>query len=233
MGKITQKDYAKTVKNIKLFFAGKKRRILKSLEKEMRAKSKKLEFEKAKTIHRQIFTLKHIEDTAFISNSYVLNPIPYTLNPVFRIEGYDISNISGTSAVGSMVVFINGKPDKNEYRKFKIKTVKGPDDTGMIKEVISRRLKHPEWPLPDLILIDGGRGQVNAVKSVLAEHGLKIPVVGIAKGSERKRNDFIYGGSSGSGKKITAAKKVLIQVRDEAHRFAINYHRKLRSRKNI
>lgn len=221
IGAISQKDYAKTIRNIKLFFSGKKHQILKSLEKEMKQASKELEFEKAEKIRRQIFALKHIEDTAFISDSDVKNH-PLSVNR-YRIEGYDISNISGASAVGSMVVFTNGQPDKNEYRKFKIKTVKGPDDTGMLKEVLSRRFEHKDWVFPSLILIDGGAGQVNAAKSVLAEYKIKIPVFGIAKGPERKRNDII--GILPKG----VEKKTLIQVRDEAHRFAISYHKKLRS----
>ncbi len=221
IGAVNENTYQKTIKNIKLFFAGKKGQILKSLEKEMRLASKNLKFEEAEKLKRQIFSLKHIQDIAFISESPV-HDSQFKAHNSFRVEGYDISNISGTSAVGSMVVFVNGKPDKNSYRKFKIYTVKGPDDTGMIKEVLSRRLKHPEWPLPNLILIDGGRGQVNAAKSALFEFSFKISVLGIAKGSKRKRNDII--GIIPAG----IEKDLLIKVRDEAHRFAVNYHKKLR-----
>lgn len=225
IGAISQRDYAKTIRNIKLFFSGKKHQILRSLEKEMKQASKELEFEKAEKIRRQIFALKHIEDTAFISDSSVCDSrFKFHFS---RIEGYDISNISGTSAVGSMVVFVNGKPDKNEYRKFKIKTVKGPDDTGMIREVLSRRFEHKDWPFPNLILIDGGAGQVNAAKSVLAERKIKIPVFGIVKGPERKRNDII-----GILPK-SVDKKTLIQIRDEAHRFAVQYHKILRSKQLV
>ena len=108
-----------------------------------------------------------------------------------RIEGYDVSNISGTSAVGSMVVFMGDEPVKSEYKKFKIKTINQPDDVGMLKEVLGRRLSHEEWPLPDMILIDGGKGQVSATEEILSESGFIIPVVGIAKGPERKKNEFI------------------------------------------
>lgn len=248
IGAVSQKDYAKTIRNIKLFFSGKKHQILKSLEKEMKQASKELEFEKAEKIRRQIFALKHIEDTAFISEDSYLKPNTYNLKPSFRIEGYDISNLSGTSAVGSMVVFVNGKPDKNEYRKFKIKTVKGPDDTGMLKEVLSRRFEHKDWSFPNLILVDGGRGQINAAKLVLAEAKIKIPVVGIAKGPKRNKNEFVGGYQkpfllsthltndrqiNGIKPKTQISKKVLIQVRDEAHRFAISYHKKLRSHQTL
>ncbi|MBI4094815.1 MAG: excinuclease ABC subunit UvrC [Candidatus Liptonbacteria bacterium] len=227
VGAINQKEYAKNIKNLKLFFRGKKGMILTSLEHEMKAASKALEFEKAETIRRQIFALQHIQDVALIGDNELTTHFSI-LTPHYRIEGYDISNISGTSAVGSMVVFRGDKPDKNEYRKFKIRTIQKSDDVGMLKEVLRRRFRHPiahgdlGWPLPNLILIDGGRGQVNAAKHVLSEAGLKIPVIGIAKGPERKRNDII--GIIPKG----VEKRTLIRVRDEAHRFAITYHKKLR-----
>lgn len=222
--KISTKEYRKNIRNVKLFFQGKKTQILKSLKKEMEISSRNLEFEKAAKIKKQIFALKHIEDVAFISESdfSVENTAKKT-----RIEGYDISNISGTSAVGSMVVFVDGKSDKSQYRKFRIKTVRGSDDTGMLYEILERRFRKSaaseKWPLPDIILVDGGKGQVSAAKSVLREKGLKISILGIAKGPERKRNDII--GIIPEG----VDKKILVQVRDEAHRFAVTYHRKIRN----
>ena len=230
IGAISEKEYKKNIRNIRLFFRGKKAQILRSLERGMKAASAALEFETAEKLKRQIFALRHIQDVALISND-LLPPTSYSLPPNLRIEGYDISNISGTSAVGSMVVFRGGKPDRTEYRKFKIRTITGSNDVGMLKEVLRRRFKHPAvrggfgWALPDLVLIDGGRGQINAAKEVLSETGLKIPVVGIAKGPERKRNDVV-----GFPPKW-ADKKTLIHVRDEAHRFAIRYHKKIRAEK--
>jgi excinuclease ABC subunit C len=141
--------------------------------------------------------------------------------PHFRIEGYDISNISGTSAVGSMVVFEDGEPNRNEYRKFKIKTVVGPNDFAMLAEVMERRFNN-DWPMPNLILIDGGLAQVNAAYKVMRQRGLKIPMIGMVKGAERKRTDVI--GAIPKG----VTKVTLIHVRDEAHRFAISYHKALR-----
>jgi excinuclease ABC subunit C len=223
IGAISQKDYAKNISHLKLFLEGKKARVVKNLEKEMAAASKKLEFEKAAKLRGQIFALKHIEDTAFISDSEIVMPKAGELpTHPFRIEGYDISNISGTSAVGSMVVFENGKPDKNEYRKFKIRTIVGSNDVGMLTEVLARRFRHAGWRLPDLVLIDGGLPQTNAAYRVIRATGLKIPLVGLAKGPERKRNDII-----GAVPKNVSL-KTLIQVRDEAHRFAINYHKAVR-----
>lgn len=221
VGAISKKEYAKTIKNLALFFEGKKDKILISLRKDMSAASKKQEYEKAESIKRKIFALQHIQDTALISDDEIVSLTGRNARAI-RIEGYDISNISGVSAVGSMVVFVNGVPDKNEYRKFKIRTVEGPNDIAMLREVLTRRFDN-KWTLPDLLLIDGGKGQVNVANEVLHELGLTIPVVGLAKGVERKRNDLV--GTLPSGIELST----LIKVRDEAHRFAVAYHKKVRS----
>ncbi|MBI2506567.1 MAG: UvrB/UvrC motif-containing protein [Candidatus Colwellbacteria bacterium] len=225
IGAIGRSDYLKNIRSIKLFLGGKKKLLLRKLEKEMKEMSKRLEYEKAEKLRRQIFALRHIRDVALITEDDIKLRTPKSLRARTsgRVEGYDISNISGTSAVGSMVVFTNGEPDKNEYRKFRISTITSSDDVRMLREVLRRRLDNP-WPFPSLILVDGGKGQVNAAKSVLDEFGLKIPVVGIAKGPTRKKNEFV-------GYRPTAEEaKLLIRVREEAHRFAISYHRKLRGR---
>ncbi|MEK7094401.1 MAG: GIY-YIG nuclease family protein [Patescibacteria group bacterium] len=221
VGKISKTDYLKNIKNLALFFEGEKKKIVKNLKKEVSEASKKLEFEKAQKLQRQLFSLEHIQDVALIHESEVA-PENSNGNP-FRIEGYDISNISGTSAVGSMVVFLDGKSAPSEYRKFKIKTVQGANDIGMMKEVLERRF-NSSWSLPQLILMDGGSAQVNIARRVVSRAGLRIPVVGLAKGPERKRNDLI----GGVPKEVSL--KTLIAVRDEAHRFAINYHKQLRTK---
>lgn len=220
VGDIDKKEYGKIIRNIRLIFEGKRSRLIKSLGEEMNDAASKQEFELAEKKKRQLFALQHINDIALIKEPE-LPTTNYQLQT--RVEGYDISNISGTNAVGSMVVFIGTKPEKNEYRKFKIRTVKGPNDTAMLAEVLRRRFGNP-WALPQLILIDGGKPQVGAALKVLSETGYKIPVVGIAKGPTRKKNEFI-----GAIPKQTS-RETLIRVRDEAHRFAISYHRKLRGR---
>lgn len=263
IAEISRAEYMKTISHIKLFLKGKKGRLLQALKKEMNEAAKKLEYEEAEKLRRQVFALEHIRDIALITNE---KPIVES-NETGRIEGYDISNISGTSAVGSMVVFINGKPDKGQYRKFKIhpptttktaqevrvscqssfgvgvRTIPKQDDVGMIKQVLSRRFKHPEWPYPNVILIDGGKGQVNAARSVLEKNSLKIPVVGIAKGPKRNKNEFVGDfkplhqvtdrSNSVTNKNPTISRKTLIQVRDEAHRFAMKYHRTLRNKRTL
>lgn len=225
VGLISREDYLQNIKHLKLIFGGKKKAILKSLEKEMKKAAKNTEFERAAELRRQMFALQHIQDISLIKDE-----APALKESKTRIEGYDISNISGTSAVGSMVVFINDQPDKNQYRKFKIRTLATSNDVGMLKEVLRRRFSHwsdpksvgERWPLPNLILVDGGLGQVNGAKEVLSEAGLNIPLVGLAKGAKRKRNDLI--GKLPEGIRL----ETLIKVRDEAHRFAISYHRRLR-----
>jgi excinuclease ABC subunit C len=166
-----------------------------------------------------------------------------------RIECYDISNIQGTNSVGSMVVFINGEPKPSQYRRFKIKTVEGPNDFASLQEVVSRRVKRGQEErvrvrealldskdakfaeFPDLMIIDGGKGQLSAVKEVLDALGLDIPVFGLAKEFEHL---FRPGESSPVILTKNSPAYYLIQrIRDEAHRFAITYHRKLRSKEQV
>ena len=139
-----------------------------------------------------------------------------------RIEGYDISNLSGTLAVGSMVVFQNGKPDKNEYRKFKIKTVKGQNDVASLAEILKRRMKHQEWPLPDLILLDGGKGQLKSARDIK-----NIPVLALAKIGDKDGKLFSPFSKNYSqlSKLPPNLSNLFLQIRDEAHRFAIGYNR--------
>lgn len=221
VGEITKTEYRKNIRHIKMFLEGKKARVVASLKREMQTASKSMDYERAAKLRGKIFALEHIQDVAFIERDDLGDP---GVTAGRRIEGYDISNISGTAAVGSMVVFTGGRADKNEYRKFKIRTVRQPDDVGMLREMLTRRFAREDWAMPDLLLIDGGKGQVNVAKEVLAGYGLKIPVVGLAKGAKRDRNDVI--GVVPLGVK----KETLISVRDEAHRFAIKYHKEIRKR---
>lgn len=214
-----RQEYLKNIRNLKLFFGGKKEKVLQDLEKEMNVAARKLDFERAEKIRRQLLALRHIQDIALLSEERVAAAEQKT-----RIEGYDVSNIAGTSAVGAMVVFVGGKAVKEEYRRFRIRTLTTADDVGMLREIIRRRLENP-WPLPNFILVDGGKAQVNAAREVLNEAGIKIPVVGIAKGPKRRRTDVV--GKIPAG----VAKKTLVQIRDEAHRFATAYHKQLRSAK--
>ncbi len=237
IGVADKKVYQKTIRDLIKFFEGKKEDILKAYQKGMKKASKEKRYEEAASLRNKIFFLEHIQDVAVLKrdDEQVDRIKPgegMAVNLFGRIEGYDISNISGTSQVASMVVFENGAPAKAEYRKFKIKTVEGSNDVASMRETLMRRLKHREWRKPDLILIDGGLPQVHAAEEVLHHLNIQIPVVGIAKGRERKRNDIIC--SRVSVELCDLCNKyvdLLASVRDEAHRFAIAYHRKVRSKR--
>ena len=212
---LNREEYMEDIKNIELFFEGKKKQVLKSLEERMNQASESQNYEKAQKLKKQINSINHIYDTALITP-------PELEEEKMRIEGYDISNMGGKLATGSMVVFKGSRPQKREYKKFKIKTVKSTDDIGMMREVLERRFDN-SWELPSVMLVDGGKAQVALARSVLDENGLEIPVVGIAKGEKRNKNELV-------GDKVGVKKKTLIKVRDEAHRFAQKYHKKLREK---
>jgi len=153
-------------------------------------------------------------------------------NEPIRIEAYDISNIQGSSATGSMIVFKGFKPDKSQYRKFRIKTVRATNDIAMLKEVLHRRLDHTEWPLPDLILIDGGRAQLNSSALEIRNWKLEIPLFALAKRADELYT--IYSNRTLHLKSLPIDLCLLFQaIRNEAHRFAISYYRKLHRRKIV
>lgn len=214
--KISKDDYKKLIDQLISFFRGNKRTIVQDLRREMKVASKNHAFEKAALLRDKIRALEHIKDIAVLQRDD--RPTIYK-----RIEGYDISNISGIAATGSMVVFLEGQSEKSEYKKFKIKSISGANDIAMMMEVLSRRANHKEWPTPDLIVVDGGEGQLNAAAKALVSSPLgQVPMVAIAKGPQRKRDDFRF-----RGRVPERNLKLFKQVRDEAHRFAIGYYRKL------
>jgi len=227
-GEITSSEYKKIIKHISLLFQGKKNELLKSIKKSMVESAKNLDYEKATIFRNQIKNLLRIKDVSLLQKENYFSQ--KNKEEFFRIEGYDISNISGTSAVGSLVVAENGELNKSQYRKFRIKSIHQISDTGMLQEVLERRFKN-SWPYPDLIMIDGGLGQVNIATRVLQKFNLEIPIIGIAKGADRKNNRFVFNKDSFKIKdKIAKSKILLIKLRDEAHRFAIEFHRNIRSR---
>lgn len=226
-GEISEKEYKKTIKNIELFFQGKKAQIVKNLEREMKSLAKAKEFEKANIAKRQIFALNHIQDVALLKQEN-LKPKTYNLKPEFRIESYDIAHMSGKETVGVMVVIENGEVNKNEYRKFKIKGTDGVvevDDTKNLREILQRRFKHTEWVKPDLIVIDGGVGQLNTAKEVLKVLNLNIEIVSVVKNERHRPREIL-----GNQKIIKMLEKSILLSNNEAHRFAISYHKNLRNR---
>lgn len=234
------KKYRKNILRLKNVLDGNAHLVLDQLEKEMKTKASVNQFEEAGSMQKQMTAyysllsrrydpsvyLEHgvgdvyrgqLEDLQHVLLSHIAN-----LKTPSRIECVDISNISGLHATGSLVVLSDGRIDKSQYKRFRIQTVRGSNDPAMIEEVVLRRFKHSEWPLPDLLVIDGGKAQVRA--SAIAP----VPVIGLAKRLEEviipKKNGFTTLRLSLN----SPALHVLQRIRDEAHRFALNYHRHLR-----
>ena len=254
-----KKKYQKDIKNLISILSGKSQSVLKNLKREMKNTSQKQEFEEAAKIRDQIESLEKILAHAKIFSDVltqqwlnyqvweevekklkkILNPPAGGKKRISRIEAYDISNIQGKEATGSMITFIQGIPEKNFYRRFKIRIAGKPNDIAMIKETLKRRLKHKEWSYPNLILIDGGKGQLNVAKKTVKN---KMLVIALAKrrSAAKSRTKLRFG--AGENKLYIENRKkpillknlpreifnLILQLRDEAHRFAIAYHRKLR-----
>ncbi len=231
-GTVTKAEYAKTIRRIKLFFEGKKKALVGSLEREMKASAKKLKFEEAGRIKRTIFALNHIQDVALLKANFQRASAisPYGSLPI-RIEAYDVAHISGTNTVGVMVVLEDNEPKKSEYRKFKIKTSTN-DDNASLREMLIRRLGHTEWQMPKLIVVDGGIAQVNTAEKVLGERGIDIPIVGVVKGEHHKPKDFLVGKNSTLRPVLGVFDRAILLANNEAHRFAIGFHRQLRGKIN-
>lgn len=235
-----KKECQENAKNLLRFLKGKKTEVLKKMEREMRRASKEKDFERAALLRDKILSfekvlaharvLKMERKDEWLEIEKALKKILRTRKEIKRVEAFDVSNIQGQQATGSMVTFIKGLPDKNFYRRFKIKITGKPDDTAQLKECLSRRFKHLEWGRPDLILIDGGKAQLNVAKK--AVKGLKIRVISLAKG---KKNVFIDNKKEPLPLKEVpdSLKFFILRLDDEAHRFAIQYHRKLRKKELI
>jgi len=223
------KSYKKNLKKLSLILQGNGKKVLNSLKNEMKIASRSNHFEEAAEIRDKIFAYQKImEHTNVITSEIDRRPTSINLLGALggRVECYDISNIQGKFATGSMVVFENGKPNKSQYRKFKIKSPAGPNDILMLKEVLQRRFSGQGWKYPEIILIDGGKGQLNAAVEVVPP---QIKVMSIAKGRQEL---FVKGQKFPTPlKKLPKEIYNLIKSLDEeAHRFAITYHRKLRKK---
>lgn len=224
-GDITKTEYRKIIRRIALLFHGKKAELVKSMERDMKAAAKKEDFEEAARLRGQLFALKHIHDVSLIKDEYRSPSMSLTSQVGnTRIEAYDIAHMGGKDVVGVMVVVEDGQPNKDQYRKFKIKEAKGGDDPGSLREVLTRRLGHDEWPLPRVIAVDGSTAQMNVAKKVLQEYGMAIPIVGVTK-DEKHRPRAIQG----EREVIAGRERDILLANAEAHRFAIGYHKKLRN----
>ncbi len=247
--KIGKADYKKIIADLIKFLKSKRSTVLRQLKKQMEQASANLKYEKAAMLRDRIRLIERLdrrgqpeldvqpevfaaEPTEALSQ---LQKLLETSQPVRLIEGIDIAHISGAESVGSLVKFIDGRPFKSGYRRFKIKTVEGVDDYAMIAEVVRRRYKYAmagEELWPDLILIDGGLGQLNAAKQALKK--MNAPYVKLAALAKKEEDLYVLGSSKPAKlPKTSAALKLLQYVRDEAHRFAQHYHHILRDKKML
>ena len=257
--KTSLEDYRSTLKKLMAYLKGERVKLVKQIEKEMKLASKQQDFEKAAKLRNQLFALKGLSKQIIFSDQEFMDlnkdeglaglaEILGLPSPPRRIEGYDISHMSGTDNVASMVVFTNGMPNKAAYRKFKMR-LPGNDDFAHMNEAISRRLgekNQKDWGLPDLFLIDGGKGQLGAALAAREAAGLsQIPMIGLAKREEEIVVDLLKSGVLLNQEKITELMatqnhtdafiltrlphnhptvKLLQRIRDESHRFAVSYH---------
>ncbi|HEY0010560.1 MAG TPA: UvrB/UvrC motif-containing protein [Candidatus Paceibacterota bacterium] len=217
-----RKAYLRSIRNVCLFLSGRVKALRTALERDMKAFAKREQFEEAAQVRRQLFSLDHVQDVSLIRddrNEEVEGP---------RIEAYDTAHLSGTEAIGVMTVVENGVPVKADYRTFRIRGTGGKslnDDIASLKEILSRRLGHPEWQLPKAFVIDGGKTHKKAAEDVLREVGIGIPVVAVVKDEKHRPREVLRSLRTG----ITDADAVL--ANSEAHRFALAKHRAARSRK--
>ncbi len=204
---ISQVDYNNNIKNIILLLSGNKKRLIEKLKKEN---------------PEQVRALKHLQDATLITR----DEIEFG-GGVSRIEGYDISHLSGKETYGSMVVSSNGQPDSSQYRLFQIKTAKAGDDMAALAEVIERRFNHPEWKFPNLVMIDGGIPQISTIAKIFVKMNITIPLVGISKyGNDRLV--FSRGTPQSIRELAQNIKGDLLKLREEAHRFGLKASRRKR-----
>jgi excinuclease ABC subunit C len=245
-GKISPAEYRKIADGAVLFFSGKYNRLRTSITQRMQKASRAMQYETAAQLRDHLEALEHMDERVNyrevrpgkveqrITRARGVTELQKALKlkrPPHHIECFDISHLSGRQTVGSMVCFKGGEPHKSHYRRFRIKTVKGIDDFASIAEIVGRRyrnLKDTGQPLPDLVLIDGGKGQLSAAAGALRKEKVHLPLASLAK---REEEIFMPGRSRAI--KLPRAHEALHLVqrlRDEAHRFAITYNRKLRSK---
>ncbi|MFA6414853.1 MAG: UvrB/UvrC motif-containing protein [Candidatus Paceibacterota bacterium] len=233
------KEYRRTIRKVMLFLSGRGKELRVRLEREMKSAAKEERFEDAAKARRELFALDHIQDVSLIKDENRYQNKPTVVGKFgYRIEAYDTAHLSGTNAIGVMTVVEDGTPVKKEYRTFRIRGVQprrqgsgsrpkasgNNDDIASLKEILSRRLNHPEWQFPKVIVVDGGKTQKKAAETVLAEAGLEIPVAAVVKDERHRPREVIGARAAG----ISEADAVF--ANSEAHRFSLSRHRYARSR---
>ncbi len=247
-GKTSIEEYRANIRKLRSYLKGYRVNLTMQIEQEMKQAASNCEFERAAKLRNQLQAMRQLKkqiifsDKEFmdLSKDQALNGLVDLLGlkgEPHRIEGYDISHMQGTDTVASMVVFVNGIPDKKEYRKFKSR-IPGNDDFAHMREVMSRRFAGrnlERWPKPDLLLIDGGKGQLSSALTQLDEMGISIPAIGLAKRFETiiraEKTDKGYEFEEILLPKTSHVVKLLQRIRDESHRFAVSYHSTLKTKR--
>ena len=234
-GAIDKKTYRQIIKNLGLFFEGKKEQVVKNLEKEMKIAVKAQNFEEAARWRDQIFALKHIQDVSLLKNTKtenflfeagaeLVNRRNGKEKTVFRLEAYDVAHLAGAGTVGAMAVWEGRELNKSEYRLFKLRgrSANKSDDTGNLAEILRRRFTHREWRLPDLVVVDGGQAQFNAAQKTLNQLNLSLPLVAVVKDEKHRPREIL-------GEKTMAKnhRRKILAVNADVHRFVLAYHRKI------
>ena len=176
VGAMSKQEYAKRIREIRMFLGGRKKQLIAALEKEMKTLARAQEFEKAEEVRRRLFALQHIQDVSLLKQEEIESKAAS-----FRVEAYDVAHLAGMQTIGVMAVLIDGTAMPSEYRTFTIRSAKAGDDVGALREVLERRLGHPEWQFPNVIVVDGGKAQIAAAEKVLQNSGTAIPVVSVVK----------------------------------------------------
>jgi excinuclease ABC subunit C len=243
-----KRKYRRQIKRLAVFLGGDIEKVIKLLERDMNEYSAELKYEKASEVKLQIEGIKEllaqkssiaeyltrVAISPYLAKSQQKSLAQFLGLPfIRRIEGYDVANTSGTNATAAMVVFEGGQPNTSEYRKFKVSGFSGPNDPGMMRQVLLRRFKHYDWEEPDLIMVDGGKTQVSAALKAMKTANRAIRVVGLAKRLEQIVIPNEKGYRIVTPPLDAPYLTLLRAVRDEAHRFGTRYHKKLRSKKML
>ena len=221
-GAINKEEYKKRIREVRLFLSGQKKQLIRMLERDMKRYAQKQEFEEAESVRKRIFALQHIQDVSLLKRDSIETE---NSKASFRVEAYDIAHTAGTHTVGAMVVRVDGEKVPSEYRVFTIRNATGGDDIGALREIISRRLGHPEWKMPNLIVVDGGKAHIAAAEAVLRGNEVQTPIVSVVKTEKHTPREVI-----GPAKYIRVHEKEIIAANTEAHRFATAQHKRKRSK---
>lgn len=219
---VPAKEYRRNIKNVSLLLGGEVQKLRDTLARDMKKASKDEEFELAGVIKYQLFALDHVQDVSLIKDENVKRTEE---EQTVRIEAYDTAHISGTNAIGVMTVLVGGVPSKKDYRTFRIKAEGGKstaDDIASLSEILSRRLTHSEWPLPRVLVVDGGKTHKTTAEQILVKAGINIPVAAVVKNEKHRPKGILR------SRTLPVHDSDIILANAEAHRFSLSKHRQAR-----